>query len=82
MLEPGRTAMVAAHAYDLRAAARVGMRTIYVRRTTEDSNEDMEKVAGEVDLFIDGTAEGGGLLDLARRLGAFRKGDWANAASA
>lgn len=53
----GRTAdevvLVAAHAYDLRGAAACGMRTVYVRRWTDDVKEDMEVVRGEVDVFLD-----------------------------
>lgn len=46
--------MIAAHAYDLKAAKAVGMRTVYIQRTTEDQNESMDQIQGEVDLFIDG----------------------------
>ena len=35
-VKPDQCAMVAAHINDLRAAAQQGMRTIYVRRPTED----------------------------------------------
>ncbi|GBE84929.1 haloacid dehalogenase [Sparassis crispa] len=64
-LHPEQTAMVAAHAYDLRAAAKIGMKTVYVQRSTEDPNEDMEAIRAEVDLFISGLDEGEGLLELA-----------------
>jgi len=47
--------MVAAHAYDLRAAKKVGMSTVYIQRTTEDQMEDMNVVRQDVDLFLDGT---------------------------
>jgi len=57
--------MVAAHAYDLRAAAKLGMKTIYVQRITEDPDEDMDQVKTDVDIFIDGTDERVGLLKLA-----------------
>lgn len=79
--------MVAAHAYDLRAAKEVyvlflflfpflfptifydgllvtqscsgsGMRTVYVHRSTEDVDEDMDVVRRDVDLFL--TADQGG----------------------
>jgi hypothetical protein len=43
-----------------------GMKTIYIRRTTEDLDEDMDKVKADVDLFIDGRDERGGLLELAK----------------
>ena len=32
-----------------------GMKTIYIQRSTEDLNEDMQRVRDEVDFFIDGT---------------------------
>lgn len=40
------------------------MKTIYIRRATEDPDEDMEAVKKETDLFIDGRIEQGGLLRL------------------
>jgi hypothetical protein len=58
--------MVAAHAYDLRAAKKAGVKTVYVRRRTEDTMEDMEQVQRDVDLFLGGTesdAEGTGVQD-------------------
>jgi len=64
-LQSSQTAMVAAHAYDLRAAAKLGMKTIYVQRITEDPDEDMDQVKTDVDIFIDGTDERVGLLKLA-----------------
>ncbi|KAJ7094001.1 haloacid dehalogenase [Mycena belliarum] len=57
-LRPAECVMVAAHAYDLRAAAKIGMKTIYVQRTTEDLDEDMDRIRTEFDAFVDGTAEG------------------------
>ncbi|CAD6576431.1 MAG: hypothetical protein ASARMPRED_007728 [Alectoria sarmentosa] len=51
---PSEAIMVAAHAYDLRAAKTVGMKTIYVQRTTEDLIENMDQVRDDVDFFIDG----------------------------
>ncbi|EJU00169.1 haloacid dehalogenase [Dacryopinax primogenitus] len=69
-IAPEQALMVAAHAYDLRAAARVGIRTAYIQRATEDPQEDMDKVRGEVDLFFDGIAQGQGLLALAQYLRA------------
>jgi hypothetical protein len=49
--------MVAAHRFDLLAAASVGFKTIYVPRPAEDSREVMEsmrskKDGGEVDLVV------------------------------
>ncbi|KAE8443308.1 hypothetical protein EG329_002024 [Mollisiaceae sp. DMI_Dod_QoI] len=55
-LAPNDCVMVAAHAYDLRAAKAVGMRTVYIQRTTEDLDEDMAAIQNEVDIFIDGTS--------------------------
>ncbi|TFK48012.1 haloacid dehalogenase [Heliocybe sulcata] len=57
-LPPSECAMVAAHIKDLRAAAGHGMRTIYVRRPTEDSPDVRDAVktkeeGGEVDLVVD-----------------------------
>ena len=52
-LGPDEVVMVAAHAYDLRGAQKCGMRTIYVHRWTDDTDEDMEKVKGEFDVFLD-----------------------------
>jgi hypothetical protein len=65
--------MVAAHAYDLRAAKQVGMQTVYLQRWTEDLHEDMKVVKAENDIFIDSrdaTSNSGGLLKLAEILGA------------
>ncbi|KAL1740331.1 HAD-like domain-containing protein [Schizophyllum fasciatum] len=66
--EPSEAVMVAAHAYDLRAAAKLGIRTIYLRRTTEDPTEDMDAVRSDVDHFVDGTT-GDGIGDVAGLLG-------------
>ena len=63
-MEPSECLMVAAHAYDVRAAKRVGMRTCYLRRWTEDLEEDFGVVEHENDWFVDcrdATAERGGL---------------------
>lgn len=60
-VKPDRCAMVAAHINDLRAAAQQGMRTIYVRRPTEDlefrDSVRERKEGGEVDMVIDGLEE-------------------------
>jgi 2-haloalkanoic acid dehalogenase type II len=45
--------MVAAHAYDLRAAKTVGMRTVYIRRKTEDPDEDFKIIERDVDVYLD-----------------------------
>ena len=69
--EPGECCMVAAHAYDLRAAKRAGMRTVYLWRWTEDREEDMNVVRAQNDGFVDAkeaTAEGGGLSEVEEML--------------
>ncbi|RAH65391.1 haloacid dehalogenase [Aspergillus aculeatinus CBS 121060] len=53
-LRPEEVVLVAAHAYDLRGAQKVGMRTVYVHRWTDDVDEDMEMVKGEFDAFLEG----------------------------
>ena len=68
MVRPEQAAMVAAHAYDLRAAKKLGMRTIYIHRKTEDLDEDMDQVRAGVDMFVDGTKPEAGLAELADRL--------------
>ncbi|TBU25651.1 haloacid dehalogenase [Dichomitus squalens] len=56
-IPPEKCAMVAAHIYDLRAAASHGMKTVYVRRPTEDGDvRDIVKTkadGGEVDVVVD-----------------------------
>ena len=61
-VKPEQCAMVAAHIYDLRAAAKQGLRTVYVRRETEDSAEDRasvksKKEGGEVEIVVDSLEE-------------------------
>jgi len=63
-LPPEQIAMVAAHTYDLKAAAKHGFKTIYIARETEDFGQPVAR--NEVDLFI----ERGGLVELAKQLGA------------
>lgn len=48
---------VAAHAYDLRGAKGVGMKTVYVRRWTDDVEEDQEVVRGENDAYLEDMRE-------------------------
>ncbi|KAJ7291125.1 HAD-like domain-containing protein [Mycena rebaudengoi] len=69
-LNPSDCIMVAAHAYDLRAAAKIGMKTIYVQRATEDLDEDMVEIRTEFDAFVDGTtlSMDGGLSAIAAML--------------
>lgn len=47
-LEPGQVMKVAAHTWDLRGAARLGLRTCYVRRPGEDPPPE-----GEFELVVD-----------------------------
>ncbi|KAJ7118370.1 haloacid dehalogenase [Mycena epipterygia] len=65
-VEPKNCAMVAAHIYDLRAAAGVGMRTIYVRRAGEETTDVGEikskSDGGEVDVVVDSFTELAALL--------------------
>lgn len=51
--QPSECLMVAAHAYDLRAAKGVGMRTCYLRRWTEDSGEEFGVVERENEWYVD-----------------------------
>ncbi|RAH82227.1 HAD-like protein [Aspergillus japonicus CBS 114.51] len=53
-LRPEEVVLVAAHAYDLRGAQTVGMRTVYIHRWTDDVDEDMGRVRGEFDAFLEG----------------------------
>ncbi|KAI0364922.1 haloacid dehalogenase [Pilatotrama ljubarskyi] len=63
---PEKCAMVAAHIYDLRAAAGHGMKTVYVRRLTEDTgmrdSVKSEAEGGEVDVVVDSLEELAALL--------------------
>lgn len=59
---PTQVAMVAAHILDLRAAASHGLRTVYVRRPTEDGEGVRETVktraeGGDVDVVVDSFEE-------------------------
>ncbi|KAF4436988.1 haloacid dehalogenase [Fusarium albosuccineum] len=56
-LRPDEVVMVAAHAYDLRAAKKCGMKTVYIHRWTDDVDEDMENVKHEFDVFLEGMEE-------------------------
>ena len=71
-VSPSEAIMVAAHAYDLRAAKKVGMSTVYIQRSTEDLTENMGTLRKDVDFFIDGTKgdKDCGLGELATILGA------------
>lgn len=52
-LSPEECVMVAAHAYDLRGAKAVGMKTVYVRRWTDDVREDQQLVRKENDAYLE-----------------------------
>jgi 2-haloalkanoic acid dehalogenase type II len=52
-LKPEEVVQVAAHISDLRGAKGVGLKTIYIKRWTDDIEEDPEVVRGEVDYFLD-----------------------------
>ncbi|KAJ9414477.1 HAD-like domain-containing protein [Fusarium oxysporum] len=56
-LKPEEVVLVAAHAYDLRGAQNVGIKTIYIHRWTDDVDEDMEKVKEEFGVFLEGMEE-------------------------
>ncbi|CAN8101833.1 unnamed protein product [Discula destructiva] len=51
--QPEECVMVAAHAYDTRGAKKVGMRTVYVYRWTDDIREDQEVVRWEHDAYLE-----------------------------
>jgi len=56
---PCQAVMVAAHAYDLRAAKEVGMKTIYIKRWTDDLDElDAERILHENEGNVLGDFEG------------------------
>ncbi|CZR67690.1 related to hydrolase (HAD superfamily) [Phialocephala subalpina] len=56
-LGPDEVVMVAAHAYDLRGAQKCGLRTAYIHRWSDDTDEDMEKVKTEFDVFLENMEE-------------------------
>ncbi|KAF7974033.1 hypothetical protein HWV62_13559 [Athelia sp. TMB] len=66
-LQPSKVAMVAAHIFDLRGAARCGMKTIYVRRASEDADAARDVKSkdegGEFDIVVDDLVELAGMLD-------------------
>ncbi|KAM7203879.1 haloacid dehalogenase [Rhypophila sp. PSN 637] len=67
-LRPEEVLMVAAHAYDLRGAKQVGMKTVYVPRWTDDVDENLERIKkdGEFEFVLEGGM--GGLGDVVRGL--------------
>lgn len=52
-VKPEESVMVAAHAYDVRGGREAGMKTIYIHRWTDDIKEDVERVKGENDFFLE-----------------------------
>jgi 2-haloalkanoic acid dehalogenase type II len=56
-LSPEQCVTVAAHAYDLRGAKAVGMKTVYVYRWTDDVLEDQEIIKGENDAYLNDMKE-------------------------
>jgi 2-haloalkanoic acid dehalogenase type II len=56
-LRPDECVTVAAHAYDLRGAKAVGMKTMYIRRWTDDIMEDQEQIKGGNDAYLDDMRE-------------------------
>ncbi|KAG5336322.1 hypothetical protein C0989_012172 [Termitomyces sp. Mn162] len=69
-LEPTQCAMVAAHTWDLRAAATVGLRTVYIPRLGEESSGAEVKTkaeGGEVDAVIHSFEELESLLTEAKK---------------
>ncbi|KAI0842880.1 HAD-like protein [Hypoxylon sp. FL0890] len=57
-VRPEEAVMVAAHAYDLRAARKLGIKTVYVYRWTDDRSEDMAVVRRENDVFLGESGNG------------------------
>jgi FMN phosphatase YigB (HAD superfamily) len=56
-LGPEEVVMVAAHVYDLPGEQKFGMKTIYIHRWTHDTDEDMNKVKREFDVFLENMEE-------------------------
>ncbi|KAF2109219.1 (S)-2-haloacid dehalogenase IVA [Lophiotrema nucula] len=52
--KPEEVVMVAAHVSDVRGARAVGMRAIYIKRSTDDIHEDLSQVDTEFDVALDG----------------------------
>jgi 2-haloalkanoic acid dehalogenase type II len=64
--KPEEVVKVAAHAWDIRGAKECGMKTVYVRRWTDDIEENMEVVKVEFDAFLESMD---GLLEVVEKLG-------------
>ncbi|KAI1870507.1 uncharacterized protein JN550_005050 [Neoarthrinium moseri] len=52
-LRPEQVVKVAAHAYDIRGAKKAGMKTVYVKRWTDDIDVDKEEAGKEFDAVLD-----------------------------
>lgn len=63
---PEECVMVAAHAYDLRGAKAVGMKTVYIYRWTDDVLEDQKVVRGENDAYLESMEDLGAVIDIFR----------------
>ncbi|KAJ4421308.1 hypothetical protein N0V82_003818 [Gnomoniopsis sp. IMI 355080] len=50
--KPEECVMVAAHAYDTRGAKKMGMKTVYIHRWTDDIKEDQEALRDEHDAYL------------------------------
>lgn len=70
-LPPSRCAIVSANLLDLQEAAKAGLKTIYVRRSVNDSHKTRTTVhpgtEGEVDLIVDSLIELATLVEHSRR---------------
>jgi 2-haloalkanoic acid dehalogenase type II len=51
--KPEECVMVAAHVSDVRGARGVGMRTVYIKRATDDIHEDLRNIDNEFDAVLD-----------------------------
>lgn len=56
-LQPQDCVLVAAHAYDLRGAKAAGMKTVYIKRWTDDIDEDDDLVKTEFDAHLQDMTE-------------------------
>ncbi|KAF2798800.1 (S)-2-haloacid dehalogenase IVA [Melanomma pulvis-pyrius CBS 109.77] len=56
-LRPEECVTVAAHTSDLKGAKAVGMKTVYVRRWTDDIREDQEAIRRENDAYLEDMRE-------------------------
>jgi len=61
-LRPDECVTVAAHASDLRGAKAVGMKTVYIRRWTDDIREDQEQIKGENSAYLSDMRELHGVI--------------------